>query len=108
MVFVDTLINTIFVFSPQESVVLDIVDQLEHKLTGDSIDDLVLDRLPSEDSIDSQENGGVDHKVHGHFVQQNNSEERNIVSLNFLDFLDLSAPCVIVALDERSEVEVVY
>lgn len=75
MIFVDTFINTVFVFSPQKSVVLDIVDQLEHKLTRDSIDDLVLDRLPSEDSIDSQENGGVDHKVHGHFVQKNNGEE---------------------------------
>jgi len=75
MIFVDTFINTVFVFSSQESIVLDIVDQLEHELTRDSIDDLVLDRLPSEYSIDSQENGGVDHKVHGHFVQQNNSEE---------------------------------
>lgn len=69
MIFVDTLINTILVFSSQKSVVLNIVDQFEHELTRDGVNDLVLNWLPSEDSVDSQENGGMDHKVHGHFVQ---------------------------------------
>lgn len=68
MHLIDRFINSIFICSSLQSIVLEIVNSFQEKDTPAVIGNLVFDGLPSKEVVDCEEHAGMDAEVHRHFV----------------------------------------